>query len=144
MQAKDGGNRDSHMIRVVYPFLSQETMLMVTKTQSGTLYAGMAPIMTPQNHERLVDAFGTHWIKYAMPVFVLVVLLMTSTLLFYFSGLSAHHLMWLSHATLLLALVLLVTVHHWFFHRVLSDGMDDVIITDKRVIFLSFRTPIAK
>ena len=92
--------------------------------------------MSTQNHERLVDAFSTHWIKYSMPVFVLFVLLMTSILLFYFAGLSTHHLMWLSHITLLLALVLLVTVHHWFFHRILSDGMDDVIITDKRIIFL--------
>jgi len=92
--------------------------------------------MAPRTQERLVDAFSTHWIKYAMPVFVLIVLLMTSALLFYFAGLSAHHLMWLSHATLFFALILLVTVHHWFFHRVLSDGMDDVIITDKRIIFL--------
>ena len=93
-------------------------------------------MMAPQNHERLVDAFSTHWIKYAMPAFVLFVLLMTAVLLFYFAGLSTHHLMWLSHATLFFALILLVTVHHWFFHRILSDGMDDVIITDKRIIFL--------
>lgn len=44
--------------------------------------------------------------------------------------------MWISHGTFLLALVLLTLVHHWFFHRVLSDGMDDVIITNKRIIFL--------
>lgn len=93
-------------------------------------------MMSPHDRERLIDAFSTHWIKYAMPVFVLVVLLMTSTLLFYFSGLSAHHIMWLSHTTFLFAIVLLLMAHHWFFHRVLSDGMDDVIITDKRVIFL--------
>lgn len=92
--------------------------------------------MAAQKPERLIDAFSTHWIKYAMPVFVLVVLLITSVFLFYFSGLSAHHIMWLSHTTLLFALIFLVLVHHWFFHRILSDGMDDVIITDKRIIFL--------
>lgn len=92
--------------------------------------------MPTQDRERLVDAFSTHWIKYAMPVFVSVVLLLTSAFLIYVSGLSAHHIMWLSHITLLLALVLLLMAHHWFFHRVLSDGMDDVIITDRRIIFL--------
>jgi len=92
--------------------------------------------MAPRTQERLIDAFSTHWIKYAMPVFVLFILLITSALLFYFAGLSAYHFMWLSHPMFLIALFLLVTVFHWIFHRVLSDGMDDVIITDKRIIFL--------
>ena len=87
-------------------------------------------------HERLIDAFSTHWIKYLRPGIMHILFLGISMLLLYFAGLSAHHSVWVSHVTFFIALVFLFSAHHRFFHKILSEGMDDVIITNKRLIFL--------
>jgi uncharacterized membrane protein YdbT with pleckstrin-like domain len=92
--------------------------------------------ITPFHDEKLIDAFSTHWIKYVMPVVLFLLLGGSAVLFFFFSGMSSHHSMWLSHGTYLVALLLFSIAHHWFFHKILSEGMDDVIITNKRLIFL--------
>lgn len=92
-----------------------------------------------QKDERLIDMFSTHWIKYAAPVFVYLLLMSASILLFYFSVLSAHHNMWLSHITFLIALIIMLGIHHWFFHRIMSDSLIDIIITTRRFIFFEDR-----
>jgi hypothetical protein len=86
--------------------------------------------------ERLIDAFGTHWVKYVIPSLVYVLLLSVSVLLFILAEVTVHHLMWLSHVSLFLALFLFLLVHHWFFHRLLSEAMVDIIITSRRLMFL--------
>lgn len=93
-------------------------------------------MVTPAQHERIVDAWSTHWIKYVVPVVMYLLLGGVSIVLYYFAGLSAHHSVWTSHATLILASLLLLLTHHWFFHRILSEGMMDAILTNKRLIFL--------
>lgn len=90
-------------------------------------------IRSPEG-ERLIDAFSTHWIKYIGPGILYVLLTGTSVLLFSLAGASAHSAEGLSHVTFFAALILMLVVHHWFFHSVMSEGMVDIIITNKRII----------
>lgn len=92
------------------------------------------PSGTPQNGERLIRIVDKHWIKYVFPVFVYIVLIGVSFLLFYLSGLSAYHTMWLSHVALIAGLSLLLLTHHWFFLRLLSEALDCTVITNQRSI----------
>lgn len=71
-----------------------------------------------------------------MPILVYAFLTTVSLFLFFIAGYTAHHQMWISHASLFAALLLLLYVHHWFFHRILSEAMMDMILTTKRFIFI--------
>lgn len=84
--------------------------------------------------ERLIGIVDEHWIKYVAPVFIYVLLLGISILLFVLAGISAHHYMWLSHATLIAGLGLMLLTHHWFFLRLLGEAIDCIVITDQRSI----------
>lgn len=88
---------------------------------------------TPEG-ERLIDAFSTHWIKYVVPVLLFVLLMGTSLLFFYFAGLSVRNSEFVSHVCFFIGLVLMLITHHWFFHQVMSEGMVDILITNKRII----------
>lgn len=81
-----------------------------------------------------MNAFSTHWIKYVGPGVLFALLIGTSVLLFSLAGMSAHHEETLSHLSFFAALVLMLITHHWFFHRILSEAMVDILITSKRVI----------
>lgn len=91
---------------------------------------------TIDKEERLIDAFSTHWIKYVAPAFFYTVFLSVSLLLFLFAGYAAYENELLSNASFLIALFSMVVAHHWFFFRILSEAMVDVIITNRRLIFL--------
>lgn len=93
-------------------------------------------MITTYHDEELIDCFSTHAVKYVRPTFFYLLMGGVSVLLFYFAGLSMHHNMWLSYFTFLVALIVLYASHHRFFHKILSEGMDDVVITNKRLIFL--------
>ena len=92
------------------------------------------PILEPD--ERIIRTVDTHWMKYALPTIVFVLLLGISALLFYLAALSAHHTMWISHGTFLAGIMLATMNHHWFFHHLLSDHFTDIIVTSKRIIYL--------
>lgn len=89
-----------------------------------------------RNNERFVTAFSTHWIKYVFPTFSYIV-----SLTLILTGLSlcpaitsmSRPAGW---AFFVLLTFLLSVIHHWYFHRILSEGMIDVIMTNKRLIFL--------
>ena len=89
--------------------------------------------------ERLLRVIDEHWVKYVFPVFLYVLLTGVSMLLFFFAGLSAHHMMWLSHATFLLAIFLLLLTHHWFFAIILGEAIDCVVLTNLRSIHIETR-----
>ena len=86
--------------------------------------------------ERIILAISTHWIKYIWPAILYTLLIIASVFLFYLAGLSAHHNMWVSHSSFVMALIVLLVSHHWFFNRLLSEHMVDIVVTNKRVIYL--------
>lgn len=89
--------------------------------------------------EKLIRTAREHWIKYVFPVFIYIMLLGTSTLLFFLAGLTAHHVMWLSHIAFLMALGLFFITHHWFFVMLLSESMTHIIVTNHRLVRLRER-----
>ncbi|MBI3336266.1 hypothetical protein HYZ98_01720 [Candidatus Peregrinibacteria bacterium] len=84
--------------------------------------------------ETIVDVFSTHWVKYIGPILLYLLLFTTGILLFYLAILNAHHSMWISHYTFISALLIGLLGHHWFFHRLMSEGTVDIIITNRRFI----------
>lgn len=89
--------------------------------------------------ERLVRVIDEHWIRYVAPAFFALLFTFISMLLFYLAGVSAHHNMWLSHATFFAGLVLLTVANHWFFYILLSEAVGFIVITDRRIIFIYTR-----
>jgi hypothetical protein len=81
-------------------------------------------------------AFDTHWIKYVFPTFsyltALLLLLAGFRLCPDITAISRPA----GWGFFVLLTFLLSAIHHWYFHKILSEGMIDVIITNKRLIFL--------
>ncbi len=98
----------------------------------------MADVQTT-SAETLIAVFHEHWIKYVRLVFVYVLLLLTSFLIFYFAALSAYHYDWLAEPLLLLAIALVLFDHHWFFMATLSQAENHLIITSERLIWVRNR-----
>lgn len=99
----------------------------------------MAHAPAPQAGETLIRIVSEHWIKYLFPFFVAAALLGVSLLLFVLAGLSAHHYLWLSHATFVAALALFLITHHWFFLMLLGESMTHIVVTNRRVLRLRER-----
>lgn len=94
---------------------------------------------SPDHGERLVFITDEHWIKFVVPVTVEILLFGTSMLLFAFAGLSAHHSAWLSRMSLVTAALVFWISHHWFFMHLLSESLDRIIITNRRLLRLRYR-----
>lgn len=86
-------------------------------------------------HEKIVRAFSTHWIKYVAPVAVFVIVLSASIAMLVIAGLTTE-LIWVSRGLLFAGLIFLNLSVHWFFHRLLSEAMEDIVITTKRIIWI--------
>src|SRR3989338_6360417 len=97
------------------------------------------PYTTPREGEHLIHSCDEHWVKYVVQVVLYCLLLHIALLLFVLAGLSAHHYMWLSHGTFLAGLVLLLIIHHWFFMVLLSEALDRIIITNRRLVRIQYR-----
>lgn len=89
--------------------------------------------------EKLIVCIHDHWIKYVMPSVVYLLLTVTSVLIFWFAGISAHHYIWLTNVAYIAALLLFLAAHHWFFAMLLSESNEHIVITDKRVIHMQTR-----
>lgn len=92
-----------------------------------------------QHGERLVLVTDEHWIKYLPPVAVAVMLFGISLLLLVLAGMSAHHYMWLSHLTFIAGMTLLLITYHWFFMVLLSEELDRIIVTNRRLLRIQYR-----
>lgn len=86
--------------------------------------------------EMFVTALSTHWIKYAFPIFVLLVTMPIGIGLFAVALYVFEDIPLMKEALFSVALFFVLLSHHWFFHRILSEAMEDVIITNKRVIWI--------
>jgi hypothetical protein len=92
------------------------------------------PHLDTKNGERLLMIVDEHWIKYVFPAFVYISLTGVSLFLFSLAGYNAFHSPWISWTLFIVALGLLLVVHHWFFFRLLSEAVDCIIITNQRSI----------
>ena len=98
------------------------------------------PISSSLEHgERLQQMCDEHWIKYVGTVIVAALLFAIAALLVLLAGLSAHHYMWLSHLTFMAGLLLLLFTHHWFFMVLLSESLDRIIVTNRRLLRVHYR-----
>lgn len=89
--------------------------------------------------EYVIRIVNEHWIKFIYPSFIYAMVTGGSILLFLFAYSSLDTSMWLSHILFIVALILILLTHHWFFMRLLSEAADCIIITDKRLIQLNIR-----
>lgn len=86
--------------------------------------------------EQLIEAVSTHWMKYARPLAIMIFLLPVSITLVITPGIFFDQFQLGAYTPFFLGLLLLSTVIHWGFHRLLNESMVDVIITNRRVIYL--------
>ena len=80
-------------------------------------------------------AFSTHWVKYVVPTMIWFILFPTSVVLFVIAGLYANHNDIVANILFIGALLMMLLVHHWYFHKLLSEAMVDVVVTNKRLIY---------
>ena len=96
----------------------------------------MTKDITFADGEKLLTAFSTHWIKYVFPTFLFVIFTSVSITLFIVSLATRSSSSVLAASLFFCGLTVLLFTYHWFFHKILSEAMDDVLITNKRIIFL--------
>lgn len=89
-----------------------------------------------KSNEQLVAALSTHWVKYVFPSFVFCMLLAANMAIVYASRVVAQAYPEVSMAFIFLNTITLFFLHHWLFHKLLSEAMEDIIITNKRVIWI--------
>lgn len=92
-----------------------------------------------EHGELLIKSLNEHWIKYIGTMFVAFMLLGISLLMFVLAGVSAHHTMWLSHVSFIAAMLLFVFTLHWLFMTLLSESLDRIIITNRRLLRIQYR-----
>ena len=97
------------------------------------------PVAPSDHGEHILAVVNEHWVKYVLPVVIFAFLFGISLLLFILAGMSAHHYTWLSHATYYGALLLFFLTLHWFFMMLLSESLDRIIITNKRLMRVQYR-----
>lgn len=88
------------------------------------------------SEENMVRAFSTHWVKYVAPTLVFSIVICASISMLVAAGLSANSSTVLSHILLFLGLILTYLALHWYFHKLLSEAMEDIVITTKRIIWI--------
>lgn len=90
--------------------------------------------------EYVVDAFDTHWIKFVRIFFILTILSILAISLHIAAGTNVLFTaaLW-PKILLLVSLAVSLFIIHWFFHRLMSCSLEDIIITNKRFIYLEAR-----
>jgi len=97
------------------------------------------PTSSSDSGEKIIRVVSEHWIKYVLLCFICIVLLSASALLFLLAGYTAHHNMWLSHVSFVVALLLFLVTHHWFFLSLLGESTAHIVVTNRRVIWMRER-----
>ncbi|MAE68673.1 MAG: PH domain-containing protein [Candidatus Peribacteraceae bacterium] len=89
-----------------------------------------------QADEKLVMALSTHWMKYVLPTVIFTIVMGASVVLLIFTRFLSTEIQFISGLSLFASTILIYLLHHWYFHRLLSEAMEDIIITTKRVIWI--------
>ncbi len=90
----------------------------------------------PENNEKLILSISTHWIKYILPTLIFAIVFSASTSFFVLSAIVAEESTMIALFILFTGMILMYLVLHWYFHRLLSEAMEDIIVTTKRVIWI--------
>ncbi len=88
------------------------------------------------NEEGIVYAFSTHWIKYIGPTCIFLIVISASASMLVGAGITSDNSPILSYFLLFLGLILTYLSLHWFFHKLLSEAMEDITITTRRIIWI--------
>lgn len=91
------------------------------------------------NGERVLAVTDEHWIKYVAPVMMALALFIISLVLFIIAGVTAHHTPWLSQSAFVSGVCLIFFTLHWFFMMLLSESLDRIIITNRRLMRVQYR-----
>lgn len=85
--------------------------------------------------EYSVLAISTHWVKYVMPTVIYLLLFPVGMAFFIVAAMNAREYDGVANLLFISAFFLLCVVHHWYFHRIMSEAMVDLVVTNKRVIY---------
>lgn len=86
--------------------------------------------------EELVKAISTHWIKYVGPTLVSGLFIITGILMLSIAALVKEAASVVSMILLFFGLILTHIATHRLFHKLLSEAMEDIVVTTRRVIWL--------
>ncbi len=89
--------------------------------------------------EHLIALTDEHWVKYIAPAVIACALFAISFALFIAAGASAYHSTWISRVSFVSASLLFFVTLHWFFMMLLSESLDRIIITNRRLIRVQYR-----
>lgn len=93
--------------------------------------------LRPVSSEELILITGEHWIKYVFPSFLYVALTVATVFFFVMSGFTDRYEPTLAQVVLLISLAAFWCVQHWFFWFLLAESESRIIVTSKRVLFIS-------
>lgn len=94
------------------------------------------PDPTVAKGEQLIEYFSTHWIKYVAPTLIVIGISGGAGLLLWLAESASRASPAIAFTAFLISLCIGSIALHWYFHRLLSEAMIDVIITSKRLLFL--------
>ena len=82
-------------------------------------------------------AFGTHWIKYCLPTIIYLILTIAAVSIIALLAINLNTGNTAAAAGFVWTVVGFTVVQHWYFEKLLSDSMDEIIITNKRIIYIN-------
>lgn len=89
-----------------------------------------------QSGEHIIQIVPQHWIRFVLPSVLYVLLLCVSIGLFLVAGYSYTHSAALMQVAFGAGFVLFLVNHHWFFIFLLSEVSSQMIITNRRVVWM--------
>lgn len=78
-----------------------------------------------------------HWVRYLVPALISAVIWSFDMSLVWLSFTLGGTSTFLGGVAFFLALILFLVVLHWFFHAILSESLCDMILTKKRMIYIT-------
>jgi hypothetical protein len=87
--------------------------------------------------EKLLLETRHHWMKHIVPIGVFVILAPLCVALFPIALSLRTESVQLSAIIFFGTLISLLLIHHWFFHAMLSENVTDIILTNRRVFYMS-------
>lgn len=71
-----------------------------------------------------------------MPTVIFIIMIIASTTFFAISKMSADEYPVIATSILFIGLIFTYLILHWYFHKLLSEAMEDIVVTTKRVIWI--------
>jgi hypothetical protein len=87
--------------------------------------------------ERLIYTDSTHWIKYVLRTLKYLLFSIMGVILLAISTMLVRISLPVFATPSLIGVFMLLFFHHKYFHYLLSEAMNDIIVTDERVIYFN-------